>query len=430
MARIRSNDSVAAIETRNKSQIGLNSKISPEDSSVPRILILPDNTCEDARIITVEQNRVLVCPTTGIYEFKKIAAPPSTPRSFLLSSPSAEGLDEEIITSDISLGYVVQNASFFIATAIDPLFLMLPALAPLPVTKTANKLKNLYLSMEDYLTRLTEVSPQLNLVYHMKSVKNSLEQRIAVVCDTVEAGDETMYRFNEGKLLNELLKKAKRMTTAGLPSSMEEKLVRKVLEAPVLGVKRENNKIHELAQTEQNLSSPPLQTSKETETTDFSSSSDKSIIFSSEGFGAVTSSGEITFQGDAKLITAPQEVISLLRLRVALSFILSSYIPPHICDHLQGLISSSTTIDFKPLDDYLVHLANLRHVALSTRSMNDFSRKRTLADDAEAGSRPGKRQRETEGKKKKMASASRGVKALEKVNVSGMKKMSHFFAKK
>jgi hypothetical protein len=67
--------------------------------------------------------------------------------------------------------------------------------------------------------------------------------------------------------------------------------------------------------------------------------------------------------------------------------------------------------------------------ALASRSLGDFSRKRSLvAEDGET--RAEKKRKEDEDEKRKKANQSRGVQALKKVNVSGMKKMSDFFKKK
>jgi Ydr279p protein family (RNase H2 complex component). len=43
------------------------------------------------------------------------------------------------------------------------------------------------------------------------------------VCDTVEAGDEKMFRLSEDKLLKELISKAQRLAAQGLPTSLEER---------------------------------------------------------------------------------------------------------------------------------------------------------------------------------------------------------------
>ena len=73
----------------------------------------------------------------------------------------------------------------------------------------------------------------------------------------------------------------------------------------------------------------------------------------------------------------------------------------------------------------------MRAEALSTRSLSDFSKKRNLDDDDEAAEeRAEKKRKQEEDDKRKKSQESRGVRDLKKVNVSGMKKMSDFFAKK
>jgi hypothetical protein len=102
---------------------------------------------------------------------------------------------------------------------------------------------------------------------------------------------------------------------------------------------------------------------------------------------------------------------------------------PHLSETLKKLIASQpSTVDFAPLDSHLAHLAKLRQDALAARSLGDYSRKRALDEDNET--RAEKKQKLDEEEKRKKAGESRGVKALKKVNVTGMKKMSDFFKKK
>jgi hypothetical protein len=129
-------------------------------------------------------------------------------------------------------------------------------------------------------------------------------------------------------------------------------------------------------------------------------------------------------------ITAPEGIPYLLRLRTALNFIMTSYLPPHLQKNLQTLLqfASSSTIDFTPLNAHLSHLADLRQQALASRSLGDYSRKRGLDEDEET--RAEKKRKKDEEEKRRKAGESRGVRELKKVNVKGMKKMSDFFAKK
>src|SRR5947207_13927514 len=67
----------------------------------------------------------------------------------------------------------------------------------------------------------------LKYAFQHQSMRDLAERRMRTVCDTVEAGEEIMYRISTGKLLQELLRKARRMVTKGLPSSLEERFVRR-----------------------------------------------------------------------------------------------------------------------------------------------------------------------------------------------------------
>lgn len=86
--------------------------------------------------------------------------------------------------------------------------------------------------------------------------------------------------------------------------------------------------------------------------------------------------------------------------------------------------------DFASLDEHLEQLAKLRAETLATRSLSDFSKKRNLEDDEADEERAEKRRKQEEEEKRRQSQESRGVRDLKKVNVSGMKKMSEFFAKK
>jgi len=130
--------------------------------------------------------------------------------------------------------------------------------------------------------------------------------------------------------------------------------------------------------------------------------------------------------------SAPEGVIELLRLRTAFQFICSNYIAPYTSAALKKtLLSSQSPVDFEPLDTYLAHLVRLRQEALASRSLGDYSRKRGMDDDDETIEiRAEKKRKKDEEEKRKKAGVSVGLRKLQKVNTSGMKKMSDFFKKK
>jgi hypothetical protein len=424
------------------------------DSANPlQLFILPEDISTEARIVVLrnprflDESRYVVCPKHGFYEFKAFTEPRTTPRSWLLSQDEippqeeAEGLLEgglDIKSTTEPKGYVTQNATLFIATPIDSLFLVLPALAP-PTSKTTESPKKLFLSGDDYLEKLAKSSPQFNNLLRTESLRALLETRMAAVCDTVEVGDETMYRLNEGKLLNEMLRKAKKMASKGLPASMEENFVRKALDMPLLGINREESL---LLENEENF--VPADLGNQTPAAD---TPDTQTAISSTGTTVTSSSGastaamsfseeSTTHKQELKtttLISAPDGVAELLRLRTALFFILSNYVAPHSSENLKKLIASpnsTPTVDFGLLDSHLAHLAKMRQETVSMRSFGDFSRKRSMIEDEDGEARAEKKRKKEEEEKRRKAGESRGVKNLKKVNVSGMKKMSDFFKKK
>lgn len=432
--------------------------LKPESSNPPKVFILPRDATPEARIITFEnprtslETRYLYCPEKGFYEYTKVAEPRATPRSWLLAPCEASEADRkrrngEVYTSNDdgdyipSKGYVTKTAEMFITTPIDPLFLVLPALAPASSSQTSDSVKRLFLASDDYLDIMVSKSPHFRTLLHTSSTQKRIETRMRAVCDTVEAGDETMYRLNETKLLEELLQKARRMVEHGLPPSMEEKLIVKTLETPMLNLKREESFVlggvgEGEAPSTSGMATPSTDcldsqtTTSSTDTlatsTSFASTAATSI---SEADGAAEASRAAP---DVAAITAPPGIPELLRLRTALNFITATYLPAHLQDTLQALLQStspsSLTVDFAPLDAHLSYLAGLRQQVLASRALGDYSRKRSLHEDEEA--RADKKRKKEEEEKRRRAGESRGVRELKKVNVKGMKKMSDFFARK
>ncbi|KAF4637845.1 hypothetical protein G7Y89_g232 [Cudoniella acicularis] len=423
-------------------------QLAPEAANPPQLFILPDNLHKDARIVHLKNPRhfsespYVVCPERGFYELTRVGAPKTIPRSWLLSSDStsideqdAEGLDEAVETNEkfSTKGYMLRNANMLMATRFDPLFFILPAISPIPTSKSSEPPKKLFLSVEDHFEKLESSSPQMSSVLKVDTARAFLEKRMASVCDTAEAGDEMMYRINEEKMLEELLKKARKMVKKGLPASMEEKFVRKALEVPALCIVREEA---EDVKAESGTSTPPADTpdtqttesSVESTATSFSRASTAATSFSEDSSSIVTGS---KIAGPPP-INAPEGVADLLRLRTAISFICSKYIAPQLSESIKNILSSSTsTVDFSSLETHLAHLAKLRQEILATRSLGDLSRKRSMMDDGEDGeSRADKKRKKEEDEKKKKAGESLALKRLKKVNTTGMKKMSDFFKKK
>ena len=373
-----------------------------------------------------------------MYEFIRIAASKGVCQSWLLGPwgstqetvcDEKDASDEGPTTLDQSgtgNGYTVKSPEIFIATPIDPLFLVLPAfLSQSPSTKPPD-LNHLFLSIEDLLESLGKSSKHAEQTLSHELFRQTVEARIVVICDTVEAGDEKMYRLNLEKLLEELLLKTKKIVKSGLPASIEEKFVRKALEAPVIVQSREQSSFSQATKASQEeitvAESAPLNSA---ESQSSSTTVETTISISS----AVT---EVTIPEIGNSGTTTDEVRHLLRLRTAFSYIVSAYLPSFIANALTlKLASPASPIDFTPLNNQLAHLASLKAQALALRSLSDFSRKRSAndGDDEAVEARAEKKRKEEEEDKRKKAWESRGVRDLKKVNVTGMKKMSDFFGK-
>lgn len=427
--------------------------VLPTESANPlKLFILPKKATKEARIVSLlnprhsKPTRYLVCPETGIYEFIKVSAPKSAPRSWLIECSATGTLEEKTGEDNAELGtYITKGADLFITTPIDPLFLVLPALAA-----SSKSDKRFFLSSDDHFDTILQASPHLSEILKYENVRRILESRMAACCETSQGNDELMFRFSEETLLNELISKAKKMADQPLPKSMEEKFVTKVLEAPMLGVKRgatlsmSQDQVETTTQTPESESEPSAAAESSESQSSVSSSESTTagnISDASTAATSVTTTEETktvvassTTEVVAAAIQASEEVVRLQRLRTAFQFICGSYVAPTQAAVLKEMLllagdQKSPVVDFAPLDDYLAQIAKMRQDALAMRSMGDYARKRVLDDDEEA-ERAEKRRKKEEDEKRKKAGESRGVKNLKKVNTSGMKKMSDFFKKK
>ena len=423
---------------------------APQADSPPRVLILPEDASPEARICTLAHPRTLTPsryyfdPDRGLYEFTRVAAPKSVCRSWLVGSqirlvnkkddaPSSKApttvekpeLDfAETNNRPISDGYIIKNVEILIATPIDHLFLLLPSFVHDSSAKSP-ACKRLFLSADDLLEKLSEKSKHFCHISGHEQTRLAMEQRLRAVCDTVDAGDEEMYRLSEEKLLRELVRKAETMIVKGLPVSMEERFIRKALEAPVMVVKHEQASVSDA--TKSPLNDMPTSDSIASEAAD-SQASTASIVSTAS---AISTTTEMTVPEDITPAIGASELYHLLRLRTALSYIIASYVPPAIAYPMNTLISSGKSqVNFFMLDEHLANIANMRAEARASRSLGDYSWKRSMYEDDDAAeTRAEKKRKKEEEEKRKKVSKSRGIKDLKKVDTQGMKKMSDFFGK-
>lgn len=444
-------------------QIAHETKASPSKEAMEvsarsplKLLILPKDVSSNGRICTLAHprtanpSRFYFCPQKGVFEFTKIVAPKSTRQSWLIGPPKKPSIldsnvdsrngfsktdsapsqslvaeqpgEQSKVSRPISDGYVAKIPELLIATPIDPLFLVLPSFCtPSPSAKSAPR-NTLFLSTEDLFENLHVNSKHLDLLSQNSHTRKIMEERMKVVCDMVEGGGEEMYRLNRDKLLKELVSKAERVVAFGLPLSMEEKLVQNVLEEPMTGIKRSGQSFSESANPSQDGAIVPKSSSSG------SLESQPSLTLSD------TSVSEITSKILPILSTQhhpTRNVAALLRLRTALLYMLSSYLPQSLEAEMRLLLASSTTpVDFRPLDEHLTYLLRLRAEDAASRSLSNFSRKRSRNEDDDAVElRAEKKRLKEEEEKRKKAGESRGIRDLKKVDTSGMKKMSDFFSK-
>ena len=415
----------------------------------PKVLILPKNASPGACVCTLAHPRTLTPsryyfdPDKGVYEFTRVAAPNAACRSWLIghqtrfvsqkddppsgkAPTTTEKHKPDLAEADdrpISEGYTVKNAEMLIATPIDHLFLLLPSFVYESSAKSPTS-ERLFLSADDLLEKLSEKSKHFSYISDHELIRLSVEQKMRAVCDTVDAGHEEMYRLSDEKLLRRLMQKAKTMVAKGLPASMEEQFIRKALEAPVMAVKHDETSISEATMSQNET---PTSESTLSEAVDSQSSTGSSESMAS----ALSIATEMTFPENITPARKASELYHLLRLRTALSYIMSNYVPPAIAKTLNTLISSGRSqVDFRILDEHLTDIAKRRAEALASRSLGDFSRKRSMyEDDHAAETRAEKKRKKEEEDKRTKAGVSRGIKDLKKVDTKGMKKMSDFFGK-
>ncbi|KAF2133118.1 hypothetical protein P153DRAFT_363343 [Dothidotthia symphoricarpi CBS 119687] len=382
--------------------------LPPSTSNPPKLFVLPKNTSKDARIVTLDNpatgtpSRYYFCPERGFHEFTRIAAPKKSCRSWLIhASGNEETKQEDGDGMRVGSGYITKDADLFIATPIDVLFLILPALAP----QSAKDTKQLFLELDDYLDMLSSTSQHWKaLLSQYLTLKGMMEKKVRLVCDTVDAGEQTMYRLSTPKLLDVLTAKATRMVAHGLPPSLEEKHIKTALEVPVMSIRREESTLSAISTTTPDEPSTP--TVPDSETTVESSTTT-----------VTTTSTDL-----------PSQIPPLLRLQTSLTYLSTAYLPPTLRQTLTTHLTTSP--HFLPLTTHLAHIATLKRDAAALRNISDnMSRKRAITEDEDKIAEREEKKRKKEEEEKRKKSEGRAVKQLKKVDTSGMKKMSAFFTR-
>ncbi|KAJ5293972.1 hypothetical protein PENANT_c009G07750 [Penicillium antarcticum] len=390
-----------------------------------KTFILP-SASDNARLLSLPQpqsgelSRYFFCPERGLYEFTVVAPPAHMARSILFTPqthqftlPSEE--QNEVIDDSSLKPTITKKAELFVATPIDAMFFMVPLLAPF-----SKPGQSLFQPLDDIIDSNDDMPKHFRQVLYDETFRSSLLTRVEAICDSVEAGDEKMFRFNETKLVKELIAKAERMADRGFPVTLEERFIRQTLATPLMSVKRED------VVTSQELPEDSEEASKLEERQD-----SPSTVATNATPSVETPAGESTPvpQPPGTDSAALDHVTRLLRISTALNYMKECYLPDEMAARLDEILASAESpLDLKPLKDRLKKIAELRAQALESRNMSDFTRKRAL-DDEEEDVRAEKKRKKDEEEKKKKAAESQAVKNLKKVNISGMQKMSAFFAK-
>lgn len=432
-----------------KPKISTNVILPNAEGEPYKLFVLPSDTSNDARFVLLKnprdgaRQRYYFCPSKGIFEVTKISAGVLDPRSILFSpdedaNPSTGGNlggkpgtatnASENASSDTATdqkektfeGYINKSAEIFVGTPFDPIFILLPLLGSLMSTSRTHSGEGLFRPFDDLIDELSDDDGHLRYILNDTIFRPTLLRTMSHICDAIEAADEQMYRLSMPKLYEHILSKAKRVVDEGLPASLEDRFVTRGLEVPMLSVKREESTTSLVI--EENDATP------ECPNTDVSES--QSTVASTNASVALSEASSATSVGIFEHTPSPGSIY-LQRLRTAISFITASYLDPALATRLtETSRTSKASPDFGPLDEHLQQLSKLRAEALAIRSNSDFSKKRNLDDDEAAQERTEKKRKQEEEEKRNKSQESRGVRDLKKVNVSGMKKMSAFFAKK
>ena len=392
-----------------------------------RLVIAPKSISQTARFICLPnpsdqtQKRYLFCERIGLLELTQIGTPKHDPRSILFAPATYDNTNPPKQDS-VAAGYANKTAEYFTATPFDLCFVLLPIIIK-------SERSNLFQTADDLLESAFEDA--LDLKYVFSHGRNMIEEGLSSICDTVGDDDEVMYRYSQNKTVQLLITKAKRVCQNGLPASLEDRFVTRVLEAPILSIKREESSVSVISTgNKAREASNPSDSQSSLENVDSQSSADSaapSVVFSE-----ISQTTELTTITSTSDTTIPDKVKYLQRLLTAFKFIAVSYTSPSLSSILiSALRAPNSGMDFTQLDTYLANLAKLKAEALASTDFTSFSRKRSnFEDDEEAELRLEKKRKLEEEDKRKKANTSHGVKALAKVNTTGMKKMSAFFTSK
>jgi hypothetical protein len=425
-ARTRSSTSESPVKLDTRAKTNLSSG----DVEPRRLFVLPSHTSQDARFVLLQnprngsRTRYYFCPRQGLFEFTKIRASALESGSILLApkvrgtGPKAtneDSLSATVVEPDEEscYGYINRSSEMFLATLINPVFILLSVLNRSASSANKSSGQRLFQSFDDLIEEPMSDDSHLRHVLTNATFRPKLLEAMSWICDSVDGGDEKMHRLSNLKLYDFLFERAQQVAEKGLPASLEDRFVNRALEVPMPSLKREAGP--EVSATESTENVPENSISNTNNQTPAGPSSNDG----STGAGVRSLDAGLTAQ-----------LYHLQKLRVAMSFVTTSYLDPTLAATLRKVSGESkVSPDFGPLDKHLGEVARLRGEALAAFTLSDFSKKRRFEDDENAEVRAEKKRKQEEEEKRKKSQESRGVRDLKKVNVVGMKKMSDFFGK-
>ncbi|KAI9669641.1 MAG: hypothetical protein M1831_007337 [Alyxoria varia] len=403
-------------------------QLETADENPPHLFILPKGLSAEARFVslpnpaTAKLCRYLYCPHRGFFELTKVATAKdkATPRSFLLAQNSASSQNatdtqhesnqsdepgdidsQESHKSPVSDGYVLRDPDLLVATRFDPLFFLIPLFKPGEFAGE-NLRNHPALPAEDHFDTLAQSSPHMEHLLKRKDVRDLLEQNMERIFEKIDIGSAMVaYRQDHQLLVDELMRKAGwTQHKKTWPNSLEQMARRRVeVPASVNSAIRTND-----SRVEEKVDGSPNDHAQALHEEDAEQSAlpkDKACLNRTEG------------------------LLDQMRIVTCVDFMLASYIHPS-----QRKFLRQAMLKFTEIEEHLKHVEKVKSESQALQAISDnISRKRGGRDNDEAEFVRTEKKRKKEEEDKKKQSETRGIKDLKKVDTTGMKKMSSFFAK-
>ncbi|KAF3909614.1 hypothetical protein AA313_de0206648 [Arthrobotrys entomopaga] len=337
-----------------------------------------------------------------------------------------EGLEDPSDGTGEKSSLVIKDAHLYLTTPIDPIYLLIPHLI-------SDKTSRNFLSFEDLLDGHPQSSTWSKIVKLHPPAEKLLQSRLLTICDTVEAGDEVMYRINTQKLTDLLLSRVQSVAKS-LPPSLTKHINRK-LSKPLGASKTWKRQVQPDTTggiiNDAELEDDSKEAGGDTQEVESQLRREASRLNLNEENSGTNTPAETDAQVETTVteesLLPPPEILYISQLGHAVQF-MQNYVPSSIYTSLVAELHKLYPLE--PLEAYQEELKTLRAAASQAMSFSMSHTKRTI-EDLEGGMSKEDIEREKKRKKKEAdGKKSQAVKKLEKVNTSGMKKMTAFFKKK